>query len=1066
MSAPAGHEHAGADRSGPTGARPPFGAVLFDMDGVVTDTAAIHAAAWKLLFDEVLTDQPASTSEAQAPFDLAADYARYVDGRSREDGIVAFLDSRGITVPLGTEKDAPGVLTVRGLAARKNAIFLQLLEERGLRVFPGTEALLHRLQSGGVPVGLVTASRNAQALLRAAGVGDLFDVVVDGTTAHQLGLAGKPDPSMFVEAARRLGLAPQQAAVVEDAVAGVQAACRGGFGLVVGIARNASRTALETAGAHLVVEDVSQLDLGSFRADPWVLTYEGFDPAHERHREALTTLANGYLGTRGAAPESRADAVHYPGTYLAGVYNRLTSLVEGREVEHEHLVNAPNWLPFDLRIADGDGWWSTGGLTITQERRDLDLREGLLTRRVVLADSSGRHLTVVQRRLVSMARPHVAAHETTVTAEGWDPTITVRSGIDAAVTNSNVADDRELAHQHLTAVTADPVRADTVLLQADTTQSGIRIATAAHITITDPAATGRHVEPAPGHHALEYTVRLRPGLPLVIDKAVAVVTSKDAAVASPAQGALDELDRAPNGFGAIAHEHRAAWSVLWDRAAVDLRGSSIQDQLVLNLHLFHLLQTLTTHTAELDAGVPARGLHGEGYRGHVFWDELFVLPVLTAHQPTVARSLLDYRWRRLPAARDAARRAGLKGALFPWQSGSDGREETPDQLFNPRSGRWIPDNSRRQRHVGLAVAYNAWHYYQATGELDFLAQRGAELIVEVARLFASLSTYDPAQDQFHIQGVMGPDEYHDGYPDSPGSGLRDNAYTNVMTAWVCDRAVQALNLLGLDDRAALTSRIRLDDTEPAVWEAMSRRMFVPFHDQVISQFDGYDELAELDWSHYRETYGNIGRLDLILEAEGDSTNSYKLAKQADVLMLIYLLGDARLTALLERLGYPIGPTTLTDTVDYYLARTAHGSTLSRVVHASVLARLDPDRAWTQFREALVADLDDTQGGTTGEGIHLGAMAGTVDILTRSFAGMHMELHELTFDPRMPRGLEALDFRVRCHGQGVDVAMDGTRKRVVITGENCNLLINVGGVKRTLHGPGPCQITVGGSPDDH
>ena len=418
MSAPAGSAHDASSRLGPAGVRPPFEAVIFDMDGVVTDTAAIHAMAWKHLFDRILAACPDPTGAAQAPFDPAADYASYVDGRTREDGISAFLASRGISLPPGSEQDRADALTVAGLAARKNQLFLQLLDERGVRVFPGTEALLRRLRAGGVPVGLVTASRNAEALLDAAGVRGLFDVVVDGTTARDLGLAGKPDPAMFLAAARRLELAPARVAVVEDAVAGVRAARSGAFGLVVGIARHANRAALEAAGADLVVEDVGQLDLGSFRADPWVLTYEGFDPAHESHREALTALGNGYLGTRGAAPETRADGVHYPGTYLAGVYNRLTSVVAGREVEDEHLVNQPNWLRFDLRIGRG-GWWSEGGLEILEERRDLDMRAGTLTRRVLLADPDGRHLRLVQRRLVSMARPHVAALETTLLAHGW-----------------------------------------------------------------------------------------------------------------------------------------------------------------------------------------------------------------------------------------------------------------------------------------------------------------------------------------------------------------------------------------------------------------------------------------------------------------------------------------------------------------------------------------------------------------------------------------------------------------------------------------------------------------------
>ena len=283
---------------------------------------------------------------------------------------------------------------------------------------------------------------------------------------------------------------------------------------------------------------------------------------------------------------------------------------------------------------------------------------------------------------------------------------------------------------------------------------------------------------------------------------------------------------------------------------------------MLNLHVFHLLQSLSEHTASVDAGVPARGLHGEGYRGHVFWDELFVLPVLTAHLPWVSRSLIDYRWRRLDTARQAATKAGLTGAMFPWQSGSDGREETQPELYNRRSGRWMPDNSQRQRHVGLAVAFNAWQYYQATGDVAWLAHRGADLIIEVARLFAALATYDPPEDRFHIDTVMGPDEYHDGYPDAPGQGLCDNAYTNVLAAWVCARATDVLAVVAGHDCDDIHARPRIQAKEPGQWVHLSRRLAVPLHgDGIISQFDGYEALAELDWEHYRASYGNIGQLD-------------------------------------------------------------------------------------------------------------------------------------------------------------------------------------------------------------
>ena len=1022
-------------REGPTAPGPapasaeafPYQAVIFDLDEVVADTAALHAMAWKRLFDDVWSDPRAGAMTGKDRFDPDTDYRRYVDGRAREDGAAAFLAARGVQVPLGVVGDTAQSWTVHGLAERKNALYIDLLPERGLRVFDGTVALLRRLRRGGVVTGLVTASSNAERLLEAADLKQLFNVVVDGGLAGDLRLAGKPDPAMFLEAARRLGVAPARAAAVADSVAGVQAAHGGGFALVVGIDRTGHREALESAGADLVLQDVDHLDLGVLRVDPWLLAYEGFDPAHEGHREALTTLGNGYLGTRGAAPERHADGVHYPGTYLAGVYNRLTSEVQGRQIEDEHLVNAPNWLLLDLKVG-GAPWWSEAGLTIQQERRELDLRAGVLTRCALLTDPSGRALRLTQRRLVSMDRPHLAALETTLVAEGWSGRVTVRSGVDAGVTNDNVAEYRGLANRHLTAVTLEQASADTVIVIAETSQSRIRIATAVRTTVTGTRGEGeRIIESADGWHAQRFDVELEDGCPVLIDKSVAVVTSRDPAISSPELGALDQLSRGPAGFQGLLPDHMAAWAGLWDQCGIVLESEDRQSQSVLNLHVFHLLQAVSAHTAGLDAGVPARGLHGEGYRGHVFWDELFVLPVVTAHMPVVTRSLLDYRWRRLDAAREAARGAGLTGALFPWQSGSDGREETPSQLFNLRSGRWMPDHSRRQRHVGLAVAFDAWAYYQATGDRVWLAERGAELIIEVARLFAALANYDPTEDRFHIAGVMGPDEYHDGYPDAPGEGLRDNTYTNVLAAWLFGRAGQTLTLLAGHECERLIQRLGVDPQEPLLWGHLSRRLAVPFHEGgVLSQFDGYEDLAELDWGSYRATYGNIGRLDLILEAEGDATNRYRLAKQADVLMLIYLLGPDRLIAVLGQLGYPVSHEVVADTVEFYLARTAHGSTLSRVVHASVLARFDPSRAWTVFRDALTADLDDTQGGTTEEGVHLGAMAGTIDLVTRAFAGVQTHADTLSFAPRLPDELHRAQFQVQYRGHRIDVTVDHAR----------------------------------------
>ncbi|HET7486966.1 MAG TPA: beta-phosphoglucomutase family hydrolase [Acidimicrobiales bacterium] len=234
-------------------------AVIFDMDGVVTETATVHAAAWKQLFDGYLAERSRRNGEPFVPFDVAADYPAYVDGKNRYDGVASFLDSRRIALPWGDPSDPPGAGTVCGLGNRKDRLFLDRLAAEGATAFPSTVALLHELRGDGVRSALVTASRNADQVLEAAGVAGLFDARVDGVVAADLHLPGKPDPATFVEAARRLGVDRRRAAVVEDALAGVAAAAAGHFALVVGVARTGDPEALRRAGADVVVSDLAEL---------------------------------------------------------------------------------------------------------------------------------------------------------------------------------------------------------------------------------------------------------------------------------------------------------------------------------------------------------------------------------------------------------------------------------------------------------------------------------------------------------------------------------------------------------------------------------------------------------------------------------------------------------------------------------------------------------------------------------------------------------------------------------------------------------------------------------------
>jgi trehalose/maltose hydrolase-like predicted phosphorylase len=291
---------------------------------------------------------------------------------------------------------------------------------------------------------------------------------------------------------------------------------------------------------------------------------------------------------------------------------------------------------------------------------------------------------------------------------------------------------------------------------------------------------------------------------------------------------------------------------------------------------------------------------------------------------------------------------------------------------------------------------------------------------------------------------MGPDEFHEKYPGATESGLRNNAYTNVMAAWTCETAQTVLDMLPRSRCDALRARIGLRDDEVRRWEDMSRNMFVPCHaDGVISQFEGYEDLEELDWDAYRRKYGNIQRLDRILRAEGDDPNRYKLSKQADTLMLFYLFPDEELKRLFGRLGYTFTSDLARRTIEYYERRCSHGSTPSLITHAGVLARFDADGSWRRFLAALDSDLHDIQGGTTPEGIHTGVMAGTLDLVQRIYLGAGIRDGVVRFQPRLPERLDGLSLHMQFRGTPIRVGIAGGELTVEALADGFSLPVKVG-----------------------
>ena len=1288
-------------------------AVLFDLDGVITDTASLHEAAWAQMFDEYLHGRAGTAAENHDAF-TPADYRHFIDGKPRYDGVRDFLASRGVSLPWGSPTDEAED-TVCGLGNRKQRLYLAKIAD-GVPTFESTVSLVRRLNTLGVGTAVYSASRNCAAVLESAGIDGLFAVRVDGVTADELGLPGKPDPAVLLETARRLGARPGRCVVVEDAEAGVAAGRAGGFGLVIGVDRtgqsgadllrcgadavigeladvtvraidrrmsslpdalrsfgqiagvvSARRPALffdfdgtlsdivDEAGAAALVpgadkaleslaalypvailsgrdladirdrvgipglwyagshgfemitpdgthrendvaaeavpalasaaaelraeladitgvavehkrfaiavhfrnaapeaegvvtaavhkaggrhglkvtsgrkvvelrpnldwdkgktlewivdqvageepllpiyvgddltdedafdsvlhdgigivvkhtEDGDRCTAARFALDdpthvrefverlldqgdidrhtassPWSFTFGGYIPEQERLREALCTVGNGYRATRGCAPEADAGPFHYPGTYAAGLYNRLYDEVAGVRIDNESLVNLPHWLMLKFRI-DGGDWFDIDSpdVQVLTYRQTMNLRDAELIREFRFRDGAGRTTGVTQRRIAAMHLPHACALETTFTAEDWSGTLELLSIIDGDVRNSGVDRYRALSNDHLVTTVAEELSPNSTLLVCETVQSRVPVAVAARTTVyrgtTQLDADSRLIaeERRIGH---DYVVGLAAGESVTVEKMAAIFTGHDYAISEPgdaARRALGQLGR----YSELRDGHVREWAHLWER--FDIAFDDNPDALrVIRLHMLHLLETVPNGAVDLDAGVPARGLNGEAYRGHIFWDELFVFPVLNLRSPAMTRSLLRYRFRRLPEARRAARAAGYAGAMFPWQSGSDGREESQKMHLNPNSGHWNPDASARAHHIGIAVAYNVWQYYQVTGDLEYLIENGAEMLAEIARFWVSRAEYDKTLGRYVIRGVIGPDEFHSGYPDRPYDGIDNNAYTNVMAVWVIVRALDALDAMPLRDRLDLLETLGIHGRELDKWDEVSRRMYVPFHSasvsgtepggDVISQFEGYGDLEELDWHGYRARYGDIQRLDRILEAENDSVNRYRASKQADVLMLFYLLSSDELRELFARMGYRFTPEQIPKTVDYYFHRTSHGSTLSGVVHAWVLARGNRKRAMQYFQQVLMSDVADIQGGTTAEGIHIAAMAGSIDLLQRCFTGLETRADRLILSPMWPESLGALRMplyyrgyrlHLTIHGRSAEISVD-------------------------------------------
>jgi len=945
-----------------------FDAAMFDLDGVVTRTATLHAATWRALFDDVLRGRAQAGGEAFRPFDADGDYRRYVDGKPRHDGIRSFLASRGITLPEGGPDDGPGRQTVFGLGARKNALFREALARSGVEVFEDSVAFIRRLRAAGLKTAAVSSSKNARAVLDAAGLADLFDIRVDGLESERLGLRGKPAPDTFLHAARALGVDPARALGVEDALAGVEAIRAAGYGLVLGVDRSGRTAALRAHGAGLVVQDLGQLRIVSAppaadrrrasdgppggwslpaiptREAAWLLVEDGFTLTREHELESIFAIGNGHLGSRASLAEG--SAMSAPATFVAGLFDPQPGPTPG-------LAILPDWARLSMTIAGQPLRLDAG--KILEHRRTLDLKQGILWREWRHQDPAGRITALRGLRLASRADRRLLIQSVVVSPENYSGSLGV-DGVFSGIVTRSFGDDVTVA-----------------------------LGTASRLGET------RGLAPAslPGPPA---QVELERGKSYRVDRVVAVCTSRDEE--QPQAAARTYADRAIGaGLPALLSAHRQAWRVRWEASDIRLEGDPAA-QRALRFAAYHLLSAVDPDDERVSIG--ARALTGAAYNGHVFWDtEIFMLPFFVLTWPEAARALMMYRHGTLPAAREKAARRGERGAFYAWESADTGQDVTPSSVVAP-NGEVVPILlADQEQHITADVAYGVWSYWRATADDRFLLDAGAEILLETARFWAGRARLE-TDGRRHIRGVVGPDEYHE--------TVDDDAYTNGMAQWNLEAGEAVARLLSERWPArwkALSSALRLDLGEALSWAAAAREIHTGFDARtgLFEQFEGYFGLEEIELAAFEP---RTAPMDVLLGR--DRIRGSKVIKQPDVVMLLHLLWDR----------FP--PEVRTANFRYYEPRCAHGSSLSPAIHAAVAARLgDVALAERYFRQASEIDLADNMGNASG-GVHAAALGGLWQAAVFGFAGLRLGDGAPSCEPNLPPHWRELSFRLQWRGR--------------------------------------------------
>jgi len=803
-------------------------AVIFDLDGVITDTAEYHFRAWKRLADE-----------EGIPFTRVEN--EKLRGVSRKKSLELLLASRQVSAAQAEE-----------MMARKNGYYLEMLKTVSPNdLSPGVTELLVELDQSGVKIGIASASRNALTVVDRLGIRDRIDVLCDGSSVNRQ----KPAPDLFLHTACLLGVPPTQTLVVEDAASGIDA------GLAAGMVTVGIGTVDRVGNADLVLPSLENSTLASLtRSATWRVSESEFEPARQHHRETIFNQGNGYLGTRGTFEER----------YLQ---DRQATLVHGfwddAPIIFTELANAPNWTALEIWI-DGQRFSMDKG-NICDYARYLDLQTGVLHRRLRWSSTTdGPEIDLLFDRVPSLADSHVMVLRARIKPLGPPVLVEVRAMLDSHVDNDGL-DHLNTLSQHCDADQAD------LLVETRHTEKMLAMSTRV-------AVQGARVERAghdcPGCPGIKISAHLDSGQLLTINKFVTIYTSRDCD--DPLNAAQIKVEKTVNaGYQALRTANDKTWKNFWKVSDVVIEGDD-EAQVAIRHSLYQL--RIAAPSKDESVSIGAKTLSGFGYRGHVFWDnEIFVLPFFTYTQPGLARNMLMYRWFTLPEARQKAAANGFSGAQYAWESAETGEEVTPI---------WVPDFNDKtkliriwtgdiQIHISADIAYAMHQYWQVTGDDDFWRDVGVPILLETAVFWGDRAEQEG--NVFVIRDVIGPDEYHD--------HVDNNTFTNRLVQWHLETALAALDWLtdhAPEYLGKLKQQLNLTSEKLAHWRSVIDGLIIHQDPEtgLIEQFEGFFRLKEVDWPAYD---GRFKSMQELLGIEG--ANKHQVLKQADVLMLLCLFRE-------------------------------------------------------------------------------------------------------------------------------------------------------------------------------